>query len=66
MKRIKSLSESPCTRCDCGVKCTVKIDKSPKLQEIQDAVFGDADLDYHDCGIWIALNAKEMIEVDEW
>lgn len=62
MKRIKSLSESPCTCCDCGVKCALKIDKSPKLQEIQDAVFGDAEYDYHNCGIWIALNAKEMVE----
>lgn len=65
MKRIKSLSESPCTRCDCGVKCALKIDKSPKLQEVQDVVFGDAEYDYHNCGIWIALNAKEMVEVNE-
>lgn len=65
MKRIESLSESPCTRCDCGVKCALKIDKSPKLQEVQDVVFGDAEYDYHNCGIWIALNAKEMVEVNE-
>ena len=66
MKRIKNLSESPCIHCDCRIKCTVKIDKNPKLQEIQDAVFGNADFDYHDCGIWIALNAPEMVEVDKW
>lgn len=65
MKRIKSLSESPCIRCDCEVKCTMKIDKNPKLQEIQDVVFPNADFDYHECPIWIALNAPEMIEVDE-
>lgn len=65
MKRIKSLSESPCTNCNCEVKCAMKIDKNPKLQEIQDAVFPNAEFDYHDCGIWIALNAPEMTEVDD-
>lgn len=64
-KKIKSLSESPCVHCNCTARCTVKIDKNPKLQEIQDAVFPNADFDYHECGIWIALNAKEMVEVDE-
>ena len=65
MKRIKTLSESPCANCNCEVKCAMKINKSPKLQEIQDVVFPNADFDYHNCGIWIALNAPEMIEVDE-
>lgn len=65
MKRIKSLSESPCIRCDCGIECTMKVDKSPKLQEIQDCVFGKAEYDYHECPIWIALNVPEMIEVDD-
>ena len=30
-----------------------------------DLVFPNADFDYHECGIWIALNAPEMVEVDE-
>lgn len=62
MKRIKSLSESPCYCCNSATQCAIKINRSPKLQEIQDAVFGNADFDYHDCGIWIALNAPEMVE----
>lgn len=65
MKRIKILSESPCYQCNCMEKCSMKISNFSKLQEIQDAVFPNADFDYHDCGIWIALNAPKMIEVDE-
>ena len=65
MKKIKSLSESPCAHCGFVEECNVKIERSPKLQEIQEAVFGNADFDYHQCGIWIALNAPEMVEVDE-
>ena len=53
MKRIKSLSESPCYQCHCEWGCDEKIKRSPVL----------SDFDYHDCGIWIALNAPEMIEV---
>lgn len=43
----------------------MKVNRSPVLQQWQDVVFGDADFDYHECGIWIALNAKEMVEVDK-
>ena len=64
--RIKSLQESPCNQCGCSKKCAKKIRSNHKLSEIKDAVFGRADFDYHDCGIWIALNAPEMVEVDEW
>lgn len=60
--RIQKLSESPCYQCQCKEKCSKKIKRSPKLQEIQDCIFGDATFDYHNCGIWIALNAPEMIE----
>lgn len=66
MKRIKTLKESPCYQCDCPTKCQNKIIRNPKLQEIQDMIFPNADFDYHECGIWIALNAPEMVEVDEW
>lgn len=45
--------------------CSIKVNRSPVLQQWQDTVFGNADFDYHECGIWIALNAPEMIEVDE-
>lgn len=60
------LEESPCYQCGCRVACDEKIQRSPVLGEIRDAMFGHAEKEYHDCGIWIALNAKEMIEVDEW
>ena len=65
-KRIQSLSESPCYQCHCECECNKKIKHNPVLGEIRDGVFGNADFDYHDCGIWIALNAPEMVEVDEW
>lgn len=64
-KKIESLKQSPCYQCGCINKCGEKISRSPKLQEIEDMVFSNADFDYHDCGIWIALNAPEMVEVDE-
>lgn len=65
-RRIKSLKESPCYQCHCEWECDKKIKRNPVLGEIRDGVFGNADFDYHDCGIWIALNAPEMVEVDEW
>lgn len=65
MKRIKNLEESPCIQCGCMKQCSKRIKRNPKLQEIMDNVFKNADFDYHDCGIWIALNAPEMVEVDE-
>lgn len=66
MNRITKLNESPCFNCGCDYQCDMKIEKSPAIGEIKDKMFGRKDLDYHDCGIWIALNAPEMVEVDEW
>lgn len=65
-RRIKKLSESPCYKCHCEWKCNKKIKRNPILGDIRDGIFGNADFDYHNCGIWIALNAPEMVEVDEW
>ena len=65
-RRITKLSESPCYQCGCFVKCETKTLRNPALDEIKFSVFANADFDYHDCGIWIALNAPEMVEVDEW
>ena len=61
-KRITTLEESPCYQCGCRVACGEKIKRSPVLGEIRDGMFGHAEKEYHDCGIWIALNAKEMVE----
>ena len=66
MKRIETINESPCYKCNCMEDCSIKVNRSPVLQQWQDTVFSNADFDYHDCGIWIALNAPEMVEVDEW
>ena len=64
-KRIEKFSDSPCSKCGNMIECSDRIRRSIRLGEIRDAVFGNADFDYHDCGIWIALNAPEMVEVDE-
>lgn len=64
-KRITTLEESPCYQCGCRVACGEKIRRSPALGEIRDGMFGHAEKEYHDCGIWIALNTKEIVEVNE-
>ena len=64
-RRIKKLSESPCYKCHCEWECNKKIKRNHILGDIRDGIFGNADFNYHDCGIWIALNAPEMVEVDE-
>ena len=63
--RIRTLSESPCYQCGCQKKCSTRIKKNFKLGEIRDGIFGNREFDFHDCGIWIALNAPEMVEVDD-
>ena len=64
-KRIEKLSDSPCYQCNCSIECEQKIEKAYKLQEIKDYVFSRKGYDYRECPIWIALNAPEMVEVDE-
>lgn len=64
-KRIKYLWQSPCNQCGCDNECEEKIQGKNKMKDIKNAIFGKADLDYHDCGIWIALNAPEMVEIEE-
>ena len=64
-KRIETLKESPCYQCGCQDKCLEKVRRSPKLMDICDMVIGNSEFDYHNCGIWVALNAPEMIEVED-
>ena len=64
-KRIIYLRESPCYQCHCEWECNKKIKRNPILIDIKNEIFGNADFDYHDCGIWIALNAPEMVEVSD-
>lgn len=64
-KRVDNLYESPCYQCGFQYECDKKIERNPNLGDIKDSVFGNADFDFHDCGIWIALNAPKMVEVDD-
>lgn len=64
-KRIEYLWESPCSQCGCDYECEMKIAKSPNIGVIKDKMFGDAEADYHECGIWIALNVKDIGDEDE-
>ena len=64
-KYIKKMSESPCSKCGCIVACSNKVRRSPRLDEIRDLVFPNAEYDYHNCPLWIALNAPEMVEVED-
>lgn len=66
MRKIERMSESPCSKCGYIIECSDKVKRVPRLDEVRGLVFPNADFDYHDCGIWIALNAPEMVEVDEW
>lgn len=61
-KRISSLKESPCYKCTTAKECMQKIKRNPTLMSICDNIFGDADFDYHDCGIYIALTASTIID----
>lgn len=61
-RRITKLSESPCYQCGFLEECNKKCEENISFQSIQNSVFRIADFDYHRCGIWIALNAPEMIE----
>lgn len=60
-KCIQSLSESPCFNCGCYEKCLQKVGRSPNLRVICDNMLGNSEADYHDCGIYIALNADAKV-----
>ena len=64
-RRIQNLSESPCYQCLCELQCDEKIKHNYIFEDIKNEIFANADFDYHECGIWIALNAPDMIEVEE-
>ena len=64
-KRIDRISESPCSKCGQIVECSNRVRRNPTLAEICDAIFGNKEYDYHNCPIYIALTAPEMVEVDE-
>lgn len=62
MKRIKSLSESPCYKCPVESKCYKKIRNNPQFGEIKDMMFGNTQTQRKDCPIFIALTCKNLID----
>ena len=64
MKKITKLSESPCSQCGCSYECLRKLLrlKNENLSEIVYMVFPNAEFDYHNCPLWISLNAPEMVD----
>lgn len=64
-RRIKTLIESPCTQCGCDELCDLRIRTNTSLGEIKDTVYGNADFNFSQCPIWIALNAPDMIELED-
>ena len=64
-KRVIKLAQSPCCQCGCCEACEEKIDRSQIIAEIKDKMFNNAEADFHDCGIWIALNAPDMVDETE-
>lgn len=61
-KRIEYLHESPCYQCGHMSQCNEKAQRIPAFKEIQDYMFANAELDYLDCPMYVALNAPEMVE----
>lgn len=62
MKRIESLKDSPCYSCPNVIECESKLQRSPKLEEVKDNVIFNTNIDYKQCGIYVALTAPEMID----
>lgn len=65
-RRITKLSESPCYKCDKNGACRKKVKKNPvALCDIVENMYPDAEADYANCPIYIALTAPDMIEVED-
>lgn len=62
-QRIEKLSESPCSKCGSKKKCDKKLKKNDNFLDIKNQVFSDKNFNYKECGLWIALNAPEMVEI---
>lgn len=62
MRRIKSLSESPCYHCSQENNCYKKIRNNPQFGEIKDMMFGNTQAKREDCPLYIALTCKELID----
>lgn len=61
-KRIEHLQESACYKCGCQEQCQEKVSRNIILEDIVNVAFSQKDYDYHNCGIWISLNAPEMVD----
>ena len=62
-QRIEKLSESPCSKCGSKKKCDKKLKKNDNFLDIKNQVSSDKNFNYKECGLWIALNAPEMVEI---
>lgn len=64
------LKDIPCMVCNKGYDCEKKIERTPRIKEIKDVMMAKTDGQFEKCGIWIALNAPEMVDEtegeDEW
>lgn len=64
------LKDIPCMVCNKCRDCEKKIEQSPRIKEIKDVMMVRTDGQFEKCGIWIALNAPEMVDEtegeDEW
>lgn len=59
-KRVESLKESPCYQCGKQLECFAKADRSPKLWDIVDLVFANAEFDYNNCTIFKAFRLNDI------
>ncbi len=64
-ERIMYLKESPCYQCHKHMECMMKTQKNNQLYDIVDQVFGNKGFDYHNCPIYVALTAPDMVDETE-
>jgi len=59
-RRINALQESPCYKCTTAKECMERIRRKPSLMAFYDSILGNADFDYHACGIYIAITVDNI------
>lgn len=64
-RRIESLSESPCSKCEVSDACDKRIDITPALSDIKYCIYGNKEYDYRECPIYIAVTSPDMVEEDD-
>ena len=64
-RRITSLKESPCFKCEKHTECLTKVENNNQFSDIVDQVFGNRDFDYYNCPLYIALTAPDIVDETE-